>query len=393
MKVLHVCTTDSGGAGIACLRLHEALLNNGVDSRVLVLIKSKENSKVFSMYEHKLEFLFKKILNKIHILQLLNKPKGPESFWTPFSSHKIESHELIEWADIINLHWVAGFLDYNSFFNAVNKPIVWTLHDMLPFSGGYHYLEGFPLRYYKNLINKYEKVKKNSIANKNIRIVSLNKWMQVLSSNSFVFEGLINEIIPNSVPLDKFYSKSRNGLRSKYGLKLTDKVLLFVSDNVLNKRKGISLLIKALEIINNKDLKLLIVGSNEPLEGFKEIKNEQIYLGSIDSFDEMSNIYSVSDLFVVPSIEDNLPNTVLESIATSIPVIAFQIGGIPDIITDGINGVLSKSITPEGLSKAILKGLGTQFVKENIRKDCSLRYNNKLQADRYIDLYKRMINI
>ena len=142
MKILLVTNSVNGGAGKACRRLFEALRLSGHNAKILHLdgeVDSDDN--IVSMYSSVRELFLKQLANipKIKLAQIrLGTLKT--NYRLPYSFHSLEEHPLIEWADVINLHWVPEFLDYPRFFEKVSKPVVWTMHDMLPFSGGYHYL-------------------------------------------------------------------------------------------------------------------------------------------------------------------------------------------------------------------------------------------------------------
>jgi hypothetical protein len=162
MKILLVNTYDNGGAANACIRLHQGLLNQGVASKLLLLHKTKDIEKSYLFKKNpetnnrSRSYYFKRIQHKIakkwnftFLKPRLSKEEvffkkraaGLELFSSPYSKYDITNSPLYQEADIINLHWVAGFLDYESFFKKNKKPVIWTLHDMHPFTGGEHYVE------------------------------------------------------------------------------------------------------------------------------------------------------------------------------------------------------------------------------------------------------------
>ena len=147
MKILHINTSDHGGAANACIRLHKGLRKQGVSSKILFLnLHNSADNHLHGFYTNRSKFFFKKILQRLlyrNKWRTRNLKPVIEGFFSPKTVHRIENHPLIDWADIIHLHWVTHFLNYPTFFNRVQKPIVWTLHDMNPFSGGYHYSNGF----------------------------------------------------------------------------------------------------------------------------------------------------------------------------------------------------------------------------------------------------------
>ncbi|PWA04038.1 glycosyltransferase [Flavobacterium psychrotolerans] len=415
MKILIVNSSDFGGAGKACLRLHEGLLQNGVDSNLLLRSKHlnipnshtiKQTQKTTSkIYKVKIKLI--KFLNELKIFKTNsytnNRSSKLEMFSYPISNYDITESPLYKDADIINLHWVAGFVDYKSFFKKNTKPVVWTLHDMNPFTGGEHYTEeiidinanGYPI--FRKLtteeIHEFKKVLdfKEAIFNNvnNLHLVSLCNWMTHEIKKNKVFNRFPIALIPNGVnheifsPRDKFFS------RELLGLPKNKKIILFVADSIHTTRKGFAFLKKAFEIIDSEDLTLCAIG-NGNLNSFKNC----IELGPIHDERLMSLAYSAADVFVIPSLMDNLPNTVLESLMCGTPVIGFPVGGIPDMIQDGVNGYLTEDISVESLVKTIHKFLNNSdcFNGKKIRENTLNSYNQKLQSEKYIDLFNSILN-
>ena len=179
MNPLLINTSDRGGAANACLRLHKGLLQQNISSKLLV--KNKSRNDIPETYNISIQAIERTLKTKITAKTLsilkelkLYKPKsdsfisnrlnGLEMFSFPFSEYNLLKSDLYKNADIINLHWVANFLNYNFFFQNNKKPIVWTLHDQNPFTGGEHYTEkylgidekGYPI---KRIITKAEQNK------------------------------------------------------------------------------------------------------------------------------------------------------------------------------------------------------------------------------------------
>ncbi|MFD1095223.1 glycosyltransferase [Salegentibacter chungangensis] len=424
MKILHVNTLDKGGAANACKRLHLVLRSQDVDSKVL--LRGKENNWPKSyLFESKLkslsltEKLQNKALRLAKELKLYKSPVGLseeqkflsvrsselELFSFPSSDFDITESTLYKEADIINLHWVANFLDFKSFFENNTKPVVWTLHDMNPFTGGEHYIEEF-LGIDQNgkpsfrQVSKEEKIKsefnlelkKKAISQFNdLNIVAPSRWLAEEAKKSELFNSYPVHHIPNGLdkdiykPLDKFFP------RQLLNIPENKKVILFVADSIDNHRKGFIYLKKAFEHISDrKDVILCAIGNT-----VTELKSGSgiLNLGFIRDERLMSAAYNAADAFVIPSLIDNLPNTVIESLMCGTPVIGFPVGGIVEMIKDKENGLLAKDISVSGLAEAISYFLNNpdKFSKESIRAKAVENYNAKKQADRYIKLYKSIL--
>lgn len=423
MKILIVNTHDRGGAANACLRLHEGLLQEGVDSKVLLRRKEKGVKQTFQfqkVYEPKSKFqLFKekgisflrvlgivKSLNLSREAQFLKKrPDGLEKFSFPNSNFDITSSSLYKEADIINLHWVANFLDYESFFRKNTKPVVWTLHDMNPFTGGEHYLEtylgmdasGNPetriLSDEERLVSKENLLLKQRaiLSASNLSIVAPSKWLYEAARSSGFFNAKHVHFIPYGVDSEVFQPRDKNYSRDILNIPKSKTIILFVADSISNHRKGYAYLQNALGMLQRDDVVLCAVGSKK--SELKSINNLR-ELGTINDERLMSVAYSAADVFVIPSLMDNLPNTVLESLMCGTPVIGFPIGGIPDMVKHGFNGLISSEVNSSSLFKTIELFLNTMesFERNEIRNDALSKYDLPIQAQNYLKLYQNILN-
>ncbi|NGY37446.1 glycosyltransferase [Flavobacterium sp. XN-5] len=425
MKILIVNTYDKGGAASSCKRLHYGLISEGVSSNVLLRFKQNNWSNSFSFKQpQKTVTWFKKVENKVkRILKELNlynsidvskkeqqlflsqRNKGLEMFSFPNSDFDISQSEIYTEADIINLHWVANFVDYKSFFETNKKPVVWTLHDMNPFTGGEHYEEtylgidefGFPIirkvseeeiRVVKENID----IKKQALLNvTNLTIVAPSGWLSEEARKSEVFKGKPVLCIPYGLDSEIFTPRDRNYSRKLLNIPEEKRVLLFVADSISNSRKGFVLLKKAFEQFADTNLVLCAIGKKN---SDYESNNNIIELGPIYDERLMSIAYSAADVFVIPSLMDNLPNTVLESLMCGTPVIGFPVGGISDMIQDGENGFLTDEISVNSLVATINKFLDNSncFDEVEIRNNAMKKYDQSVQSKKYIDLFETILN-
>lgn len=402
MKILHINTNDFGGAGIAAIRLHEALLRNKIDSNFLCLNKTRIGSQYSEKFiQKKAPWLFR-LLHRLKLVRyahernaqsIQGKTGNFEIFSSPNSDYNIANHPLVKSADIIHLHWVANFLDWPSFFKSVDKPIVWTLHDMNPFLGGFHYLgdRNRNQALFQDVEEKYVSVKINAVKHKeNMHIVCPSYWIYTQSLSSRILGKFPHSIIPNSIPVEIFKPLDKLKSRNTFGLPPTKKVILFVAASLSNPRKGFNLLTQALKNFNRDDYHLAFVGKSS----FPDLLETESFfnLGEIDNEEKLAAVYSAADIFVIPSIEDNLPNTMIESLACGTPIVGFNIGGIPDVVIDGFNGFMASKVEPDELYKTILKALQYNFDRQKIYEDTVIRFGPDIQAGRCIDLYRSLID-
>jgi glycosyltransferase involved in cell wall biosynthesis len=415
MKILHINTFDQGGAAIAAVRLHKALLTNGIDSSILFL-KKRDNSipnsiqffeetsnhksvlkRLFNLFWEKVSFRFSKEYSNWQ--KLLNKPTGFELFSFNPTDIDITKHPAYKNADIIHLHWTAGFLDY-SFFKKNNKPVVWTLHDMNPFTGGCHYSTGCEkykneckncpqLQNTKDPNNAFidQKYKQSFIKRQQIVITAPSIWLRDCSQNSAIFKGLEHIHIPYSLSTSIFDTRDREFSRSVFNIPFDKKILLFVSDSIENKRKGFDLLINTLIFLNNPDIHICAIGDLNTIINYPP---NITFLGRISDERLMTLAYSAADAFVLPTSEDNLPNVMLESLACGTPVIAFPVGGILDVIETGFNGILANNISSTGLADALVDFIENRYIfdRNKIRRETIANFSPSIQANKYLEVYK-----
>ena len=422
MHSLLINTYDRGGAAKACLRLHQGLLSQNINSKVLLKSRLNDNipetylfhgpdaktslqSKIYRKGAHLLEELlgFDKVQKELISYQNSRK-SGFEAFTLPFSNLDITKNEFYKKADVVNLHWVADFIDYKSFFKKNTKPVVWTLHDMNPFSGGEHFEEiyygmdinGNPI---KRILSKHETVTFNKVLSLKKEavqyalhpvIVAPSKWMAEQAKKSIIFNGYEIKVIPYGLNSNVFQPRDKMFTREILNLPKDKTIILFIADSTENKRKGYEFLLKAFKEIDSDELILLSIGKKNYEQ---KIVANLIELGEVHDELFLSVIYSAADVFVIPSLMDNLPNTVLESIMCGTPVIGFPVGGIPEMVEDGINGYLTEEVSVSSLVKAINRFLMDSGVFNNvtIRNNAVVKYDLSLQSKAYENLFYQLI--
>lgn len=232
----------------------------------------------------------------------------------------------------------------------------------------------------------------SSVDETKLKLIALNRWMQYEIQNSPLLNRFSVSIVPNGLDVAVFKPCNASASRHFLGIKPDAKVILFVADSVTNKRKGFEKLVSALSGLRDiQNLTLLSVGRNKPCV---DTNLEHIYVGHIDNDMLLSNIYNAADIFVIPSVQDNLPNTVMESIACGIPVIGFDVGGIPDMVRPGISGLLVKNDDVEDMRKNISYLLKNDDLRCSMSRNCReiavKEFSMETQAKRYTEIYEGM---
>jgi glycosyltransferase involved in cell wall biosynthesis len=416
LKILHLSTEDiSGGAARAAYRLHTGLRRLGYDSSMLVARRVSDDQTI-SRFMPSMDFSSRlhRRLRRARIardFERYSASRPCEIFSDDRSEYGSDILRRLPLYDVINLHWIARFVDYEAFFAGIPRraPIVWGLHDMNPLTGGCHYDMGCG-KYREgcgacpqlgsaerdDLSSQIWKRKQkifSSIEPGRLHIVALNHWMAAEVKQHNVLQRFPVTIIPNGVDTEVFAPRHRGFAREVLGLPQDANVVLFVAHHVNVRYKGLNLLVEAMRgLVDVSKLYLASVGDGRPLIDFPV---HHLHIDRIDNDRLLSLVYSAADLLVIPSLQDNLPSTVLESMACGTPVVAFQVGGIPDMVRHRLTGLLVAPQDVEGLRTAIIELLedraGRAEMAANCRRIAVEEYALKLQARRYAELYQTLL--
>lgn len=400
MNVLHINTLLQGGAAVAALKIHNDLSSEGVQSKFLYLIGNPEltlSRELYAFNPKHTEYNWPYLLSKVYhkgISTLYHLKGKHEIFSYPFSKYDVLRDELVQQADIVHLHWVTSFIHYPTFFAGIKKPVVWTLHDMNPFLGGFHYEDD-------QLFNRSFSLKRSDMAIKNekerifkdvdnITITAPSQWLLDNSQKSKVFSRFPHYHVPYSIDVDIFKMSDKAAIRQEMDIPEDQIVFTFLSDQLDNKRKGFEILLQSIRQLlaeNKEKITILNVG-----KGSYDIACAR-NLGKITDRNKIAAILSVSDALLLPSREDNFPNVMLEANACGCPVIAFPVGGIQEFIQDFFNGLLTENVSAQSLKEAIALFIEKKdlFDREKIKAYVSEKYSSYNQATKYIKIYNSIL--
>lgn len=422
IKVLHINTSDSGGAAIAAIRIHLGLLQNGIESSYLSLYKTKggipshvaydgpvKNTKpdypvltLKNVLREKLTHHYQKDMSeylrkteeakKVKTPTMINGFSSFGLFSSPESIFDITKTKAYQEADIIHLHWVADFIDYPSFFRQNKKPVIWTLHDANPYRGGFHH-EDDEIRNektHKFIDDQYKQIKKESIAYQDkMTVVSPSLWLakEALKSEMFVSKKVTT--IRNGIDLRIFKPYDKNWAKNFFNIPSTKTTFLFASHDIQDYRKGLDLLLPLISCDQFKDVTFILAGS------YSSVFNQEnvLVLGSISDQRLMSLVYAASDFFLLTSRTDNLPNTMVEAIASGTPVIGFPIGDSKEIIEDQGCGFIADEVSTAGLEKVMLKAMDAEnkFDSHKLRAFAEKNFDQNEQGKLYITEYRQLL--
>ncbi len=403
IKVATISTACTGGAGTAAYRLHSALLERqDIDPYFIQADIYSSNAYLANTYSiSKTYSLIDKVCRRLKIdnenltnNRLRNTPRSNyEMVSFPGSNYLIENSSFVKNADIINLHWVSEFLNYPSFFKKIDQPIIWTLHDMNPFMGIFHY-EGDKTANLTNLgyLDKDVFLEKLKIIRqkKNIHVVCLSEWMKHKSEKSEILGKYQHHLIPNGIDLSIYRLEGKAAAKDKLKLNNGLRTVLFIAHDVNVYRKGFDLVVNAIKGIRDIKFNLISVGGDKVAVD-EDINH--IHYNRIHNSDELNILYSAADITIIPSREDNLPNVMLESFANGTPVLSFANGGMAEHILTGHNGILVDTISIDSLRFEIRKFLEGYYLfdPEQIREYAFSKFSNIIQAQQYAELYKSIL--
>lgn len=413
MKILHINTLQEGGAAWCARRINSALVKAGIDSRMLFANgKAMPEGIKGAIAERDIEFWYSNpILIPIkHFLmrlpwymdeekmQKILEQKNTDKLFLhqPYSCYKnIAHHPLIEWADIIHLHWVSDFVDYPTFFKNVKKPIVWTLHDKYPLVGVQHYCSKFfPVPEQLSEIDSCcKKIKRKAVLQaKNLHVVAISEQMQSLCGSSEVLKGFPCTLIHNGVNIDVF--KPTNILYAAYQMEIQSLPaktvkFMFSAYNIWDENKGLKRVIEALEEtrkVIDVSISLIIVGNVHETDPKPVVSFPLIFTGLIKEQSVLSSLYTCMDFFIQSAYEETFAQTPLEAMACGTPVISTPCSGAVDLIRP-FNGVICEGYDSSALRDGILKAISQDYDSQKIRDYIIEYFNYNIIAKEYIDLY------
>lgn len=409
MNVLIISTSDiHGGAAIAAFRLMGALNSgkfNGVEARMLVRDKYSNDGgvvRIGSKIQNEWNFCWER--GKIF---LDNRFSRDHLFDISIANRGASITELPEFksADVIHLHWInQGMLSLNEIGKilASGKKVVWTMHDMWPFTGICHHAgtcTNFQhscgnCPYLKrasdnDLSHRIFRKKQSVYARGRIHFVACSNWLKELAENSPLTQGHKVISIPNPIDTQKYSPEDKTETKHKLGLPTDKKIILFAAVKASDKRKGMDYLIEAGRRMENNDVSFLIAGTNGD-EIAQQLPASSINAGFVTS-DKMSGLYNAADVFVTPSLQENLPNTIMEAMACGTPCVGFNIGGIPEMIDHGKNGYVAEYKNAEDLADGLLWTLfesDFRLLSENARRKVMSEYAQEKIVNRYLKVYE-----
>jgi len=415
MKILHLNTYEkTGGAAIAAKRIHNGLLQKGINSIYRVAFRSTQNLSVHGPQKPKETILAILQHNINNFTARKYRSKNPKYYYSPgyfpgITANTIQSYK----PDIINLHWISDCYIRIETISKIDYPIVWTIHDSWPFTGGCHvpfdcrrYMEkceecpALDSTTHRNLSTKVLLRKKISWKHSNMTIVAPSRWLAECSKKSSLFQNNRVEVIPNGIDVSCFKPVDKKTARSVLNLPLEKTILLFGGNNATNaKNKGFHMFKDSLQKIANKlqpeKIIVAIFGEPKKPESFEAGFKIQ-HMGIFNDEISMALLYSAADAIIVPSIQESFGLTAAEALSCGTPVVAFDTSGLKDIVDHKQNGYLAPLYDTEemarGISWVIENTERWEELSKNAREKVVKNFSLKKVAEKYYNLYCEILD-
>lgn len=412
MRVLIINTSERiGGAAIAANRLMNALKKYGIKAKMLVRDKQTDRLTVVPIATSwllPLKFVWERI-----VIFLANGLNRKLLFQVDIANAGTDITSMAEFkrADVIHLHWVnQGFLSLDNINKIMHsgKKIVITMHDQWYFTSVCHY-SGDCIKYRKRcekcammksgVFGDYAKKvferKQGIYKDVDLTFVGCSKWIADMARSSKLTEGKKVLNIPNAIDTNVFCPNDKLEVRKAFGLPIDKKLLLFGSQRITDERKGFKYLVDALNIIKDinkelaNDIELVVVGGDS-----EKVRNEVpfniIPVSYVSDIKKMVDLYNAVDIYVTPSLQDNLPNTIVEAMSCGIPCVGFNVGGIPEMIDHKKNGYVAEYKNAKDFADGIIWTLTSNYgaLCGDARGKAIDTYSELAVAKKYVEVYE-----
>lgn len=416
MRVLIINTSERiGGAAIAANRLMDALKNNGIKAKMLVRDKQTEQISVVGLKKSwwkVWQFIWERV-----IIWKANKFKKHNLFEVDIANTGTDITSLPEFkqADVIHLHWInQGMLALTDIRRIIDsgKPIVWTMHDMWPCTGICHHARqcnkyqqeckncpyllngGSP----KDLSNKVFLQKKDLYKNSSIVFVTCSQWLKGQAEKSALLDKHTVINIPNPININLFKPRNKQEARTRCNFPADKRIILFGAAKPTDKRKGVDYFIESCNLLVQKHPELkdrigIAIYGKQSEQIVPLLPFETYDLKYISSEKELVNVYNAIDLYATPSLEENLPNTIMEAMACGVPCVGFNVGGIPEMIDHLHNGYVAEYKSAEDFANGIYWTLTEgeyDMLSEEASRKVTACYSEGTIAKKYIEVYNKI---
>ncbi|GHV57559.1 glycosyl transferase [Spirochaetia bacterium] len=408
MNILHIIAGDlTGGAARGAYWLHLGLLNCKINSKILTNSKIlNDDDTIISINKSKKDRIMNILRAKFDSFPaLLYKKRKKIIFSTGLTGTNFKKTKSFKEADIIHLHWICGGFVNIKHLKNINKPIIWTLRDMWPMTGGCHV--AMNCNYYETGCGKCRQLgsntyldlsrwvlyRKNKYLPRNIHVVGISNWISDVARTSKLFKDSNICTIFNNINTDEFFPIRKTVARVIIDIKTEKKIVLLGAIDINDFYKGFNKYLEALSIIDSDKYFLLFFG-NFDANIIKKFKFEYRNFGYIYDAISLRLIYNCADVLVAPSLIEPFGKTIAESMACGTPVVCFDATGPKDIISHKIDGYKAEAFNSEDLAKGIewiVNYSNYDVLCKNAREKIVENFDKNAIAEKYIELYKKIL--
>jgi len=410
MKVLHVVAGNlMGGAARGAYWLHLGLLEDGVQSHMLISGRKQcDDRSVSTIRSSWLSVALSEIRARLDkVLTAVYFKRKKLIFSSGFFGIDITERPEYKRADIIHLHWInSGFVNFK-YLNKIKKPLVWTLRDMWPMTGGCHLAEAIGCDKYKtgcgsceqlnsrfeNDLSRHIILRKRKFLPNKTKVVAISPWLEKCAKDSFMFKGFDVRSIYNNINTNIFYPEDKQSSQKSLGINTQKKVVLIGASSIRQFYKGFSKFIESLSYLSNKNIFLVFFGEVDD-DQCKSLGFDYLNLGLVKDDGVLRSAYSAADVFVAPSVMDAFGKTIAEAMACATPVVCFDATGPQSIVLHLENGYRALPFSPESLAEGVnwvLSYPDYQSLSDKALKNAVSRFDSSVIAKEYIDLYKELL--
>jgi len=409
MKVLHIIAGDlNGGAARGAYWLHEGLINLNVESKIFTNSRNTlSDENITSSSVNITSAIINIIRKKIDRLpEIFYRKRERKIFNSGIIGYDFtKTKEYIE-ADIIHLHWInEGFVNMKT-LNKINKPIVWTIRDMWPFTGGCHY--SIECTKYKTGCGNCDQLNSNTnydlsrlVVNrkkryipKSLKIIGISNWITEQAKNSFLFKNFDVRTIENNINTKNFIPIDKKNAKKILNISTNKKIILAGATSLNHFYKGFDKYLEALKYLDKNEYILCFFGTLDNSIA-ENLGFEYKSFGFLHDNISLRILYSAADVFVAPSIMDAFGKTIAEAMSCGTPTVCFNATGPRDIVDHKINGYLAKAFEPSDMANGIrwvLDNNNSKNINEKARNKIVTHFDSEVVAKKYIELYNETLN-
>ena len=407
-NVLHLSARDRiGGAARATYRIHRSLAEVGVHSNILAQRRTTNEESVYGL-SGVVGMLYDSIRRKLDQLPLIQyRDRDPELFSPAWIPDRVKTRVKRTDPDVTHLHWVAGGFLKPATVRDLPQPVVWTLHDMWPFTGGCHYAKDceryiescgscphLGSEFNNDLSRRVFRNKSEALDGVDIRVVTPSTWLARQAERSSLLGDCPIETIPNPVDTEQFRPRESNGLRQQLGLS-SEKLLIGTGANRTSRRKGMDLFFEAITELSvpASEAELVLFGRTDSAAR-SDTEYDLNVTGFVDD-ETLRRLFSELDVLIVPSRQEAFGQTASEALASGTPVVAFDTTGLSTIVTHESTGYLADPFDSADLARGIEWVVADEERRGRLgtraRTDALERFDMPVVASQYRRIYEDVL--